>query len=147
MASSYASDGGFTMRTSKQVLQAVFAGIALLGVANAMQAPPADTTKQAPSADNTKTNKRDRAAGAVTADQQKMNKPDRETARLIRESVYKDKALSTYAHNVKIVVQDGTVTLKGPVRSDDEKDTVFKKAEAIAGNGKVVNQLEVAPGK
>jgi hyperosmotically inducible periplasmic protein len=133
------------MRTSKQVLQAVFAGVSLFGMANAMQPPPSDNTKQAPSADNTKTNQRDRATGAVTADQQKMNKPDRETARLIRDSVYKDKTLSTYAHNVKIVVQDGTVTLKGPVRTNEEKDTVFKKAEAIAGNGKVVNQLDVAP--
>jgi len=102
---------------------------------------------QEPAADNTKTNKRDREQGAVTADQQKMNKPDRETARQIRQSVVKDKALSTYAHNVKIIVQDGTVTLKGPVRSEQEKDAVFSKAVAVAGSGKVVNQLEIAPSK
>ena len=102
---------------------------------------------QEPAADNTKTNKRDRDQGAVTADQQKMNKPDRVTAQQIRQSVVKDKALSTYAHNVKIIVQDGTVTLKGPVRSEQEKDAVFSKAVAVAGSGKVVNQLEIAPSK
>src|SRR6476660_7807714 len=72
-------------------------------------------------ADNTKVNTRDRAKGAVTADQQKENVGDRDLAQKIRRSLMQDKALSSYAHNVKVVVQDGHVTLKGPVRSDEEK--------------------------
>jgi hyperosmotically inducible protein len=95
--------------------------------------------------DNTKTNARDRAAGAVTADQQKDNARDRDVARKIRQSLMKDKALSRYAHNVKVVAQDGQVTLKGPVRSDDEKRTVEAKAVEVAGAGHVINQLSVAP--
>jgi len=126
------------MQIKKQLLQALFAGAICI---------TAGYSQQAPAADNTKSNQRDRDPGAVTADQQKMSKPDQETARTIRQSVYKDKTLSTYAHNVKIIVQDGTVTLKGPVRSDEEKESVFKKAAAVAGDGKVVNQLEVAPPK
>jgi hyperosmotically inducible periplasmic protein len=98
---------------------------------------------QTPAPDNTKTNQDAGKSRAGTASQQ-MSKSDLETARQIRESVYKDKTLSTYAHNVKILVQDGTVTLKGPVRSDEEKTLVFQKAAAVAGDGKVVNQLEVA---
>jgi hyperosmotically inducible periplasmic protein len=56
--------------------------------------------------DNTKVNTRDRAKGAVTADQQKENARDIDLAKRIRQSVIKDKSLSTYAHNVKIVAPD-----------------------------------------
>jgi osmotically-inducible protein OsmY len=57
-----------------------------------------------------------------------------------------DKSLSTYAHNVKIISQDGTVTLKGPVRSDDEIQSVVSKATDVTGNGdKVINQMSVMP--
>ncbi len=125
------------MKSKKHVAQALIAGVLLVSAGFG----------QTPAPDNTKMNKRDREPGAVTADQQKMNKPDRETARQIRQSIVKDKSLSTYAHNVKIIVQDGSVTLKGPVRSDEEKDSVMKKATAVAGDGKVVNQLEVTPSK
>lgn len=103
--------------------------------------------QEKPAPDNSKVNERDRDDGAVTADQQKMNKADRELARKIRKSVYDDKSLSTYAHNVKIIVQNGDVTLKGPVRNGSEKETIEKKAAAIAGAGKVTNEIEVAPEK
>ena len=55
----------------------------------------------------------------------------------------RDKSLSTYAHNVKIVTQDGQVTLKGPVRSEDEKKAIEDKAAEVAGNGKVTSELNV----
>jgi hyperosmotically inducible protein len=66
-------------------------------------------------ADNTRVNKRDRNEASPTADQQKENSTDRELARQIRRAIVKDKSLSTNAHNVKIIAQNGTVTLKGPV--------------------------------
>ena len=59
----------------------------------------------------------------------------------------KDKALSTYAHNVKVIAQDGQVTLKGPVRSDDEKRAVEAKATEVAGTGHVTNEMSVAPAR
>jgi hyperosmotically inducible periplasmic protein len=95
--------------------------------------------------DNTKANKADQAKGAVTADQQKENDADRDLAKRIRQAVVGDKSLSTYAHNVKIVAQDGQVTLKGPVRSDAEKTSIEAKATKIAGAGKVTNEITVAP--
>ena len=95
--------------------------------------------------DNTKVNTRDRAKGAVTADQQKENAGDRDLARKIRQSLMKDKNLSTYAHNVKVIAQDGQVTIKGPVRSDDERRTVEAKAIEVAGAGHVINEMSVAP--
>ena len=96
-------------------------------------------------ADNTKVNERDRAKGAVTADQQNETAADRELTKKIREAVVADKDLSTYAHNVKIVAQDGQVTLKGPVRSEAEKKSIAAKASEIAGAGKVKNEITVAP--
>jgi osmotically-inducible protein OsmY len=99
---------------------------------------------QAP--DNSKTNQRDRG-DTTTADQSKTNKADTDLAKKIRESVYADKTLSTYAHNVKIVVQNGQVTLRGPVRNDAERDEIKQKAVDIAGASNVVSQLEIAPGK
>lgn len=97
--------------------------------------------------DNTKTNQGDANKGATTADQQKMNAADRNITKGIRSSIMKDKSLSTYAHNIKVITQDGKVTLKGPVRSEDEKAAIEAKAVAIAGANNVTNQLDVAPPK
>ena len=73
-----------------------------------------------------------------------MNPADRELTAKIRRSIMADKSLSTYAHNVKIVSQDGTVTLKGPVRSGEEVKTIVDKATTVTGDAaKVVNQMEV----
>jgi hyperosmotically inducible protein len=94
--------------------------------------------------DNTKVNKQDRAAGAVTADQQKQNAADVKLTKDIRRSIMADKSLSTYANNVKIISQNGMVTLKGPVKSDAEKATVVAKAVAVAGGAdKVTDQISV----
>jgi osmotically-inducible protein OsmY len=94
--------------------------------------------------DNTKVNERDRNAGEATADQQKVNATDRDLTKKIRQSVMADKSLSTYAHNIKIISQNGAVTLKGPVKSEDEKRVVMAKAVAVAGGPeKVTNQISV----
>jgi hyperosmotically inducible periplasmic protein len=96
--------------------------------------------------DNTKMNKGDGSKAAVTADQQKMNADDRALTQKIRKSVTADKSLSTYAHNVKIISQNGMVTLKGPVRSEDEKKAVTAKAiDAAGGADKVTDELTVKP--
>jgi hyperosmotically inducible periplasmic protein len=99
---------------------------------------------QQPAPDNTKTNQ-DQAP--PTADQQKMNSSDRAITRKIRKAIHADQNLSTYAHNIKIITQDGKVTLRGPVRSEDEKSNLEAKAVSVAGQGNVTNELEVAPSK
>jgi hyperosmotically inducible periplasmic protein len=99
----------------------------------------ASSTTQQP--DNTSANKD--AQGAPTADQQKETPADRDLAKKIRQSIVSDKSLSTYAHNVKVIVRDGNVTLKGPVKSEDEKAAMESKATALAGTGKVENDLTV----
>jgi len=94
--------------------------------------------------DSTKMNK---DQPSPTADQQKMNPTDRALTQKIRKSIHDDKNLSTYAHNIKIITQDGKVTLRGPVRSDDEKNNLQAKAVAVAGEGNVTNELDIAPSK
>lgn len=96
-----------------------------------------------PKPDNTRANQGDGKAGAVTADQQKADSSDRDITKNIRRSIMSDKSLSTYAHNVKIITQNGSVTLKGPVRSDTEKQSIEAKAMAIAGANRVADQLTV----
>jgi hyperosmotically inducible periplasmic protein len=96
-------------------------------------------------ADNTKVNQRDRDTTEPTADQQKENKSDRELARQVRRALVKDKSLSTYAHNVKVIGENGIVTLKGPVHSDQEKQAVeAKAAEAAGGADKIKSEIEVS---
>jgi osmotically-inducible protein OsmY len=92
-----------------------------------------------------KVNERDRSKDEPTADQQKDNRSDQDITQQIRQSIMKDKSLSTYAHNVKIITQNGQVTLKGPVRSEDEKKTVEAKAAEAAGENKVTSQLDIKP--
>jgi hyperosmotically inducible periplasmic protein len=67
----------------------------------------AQATDDTAKPDNTSVNKRDRNPGEATADQQKMNAADRALTVKIRKSVVADKSLSTYAHNVKIIIKTG----------------------------------------
>jgi osmotically-inducible protein OsmY len=98
-------------------------------------------------ADNTKVNQRDRSQNEPTAEPQRENPNDRQLTQQIRRALVKDKSLSTSAHNVKIIAQNGTVTLKGPVKSDEEKQAIEAKATEIAGAGKVNSEIQVAPSK
>jgi len=93
--------------------------------------------------DNSRVNQRDKnTSSSVTADQQKNNRADLDITRQIRRSVVKDDALSTYAHNVKIVSQNGEVVLRGPVRSMEEKIKIERLAH-VPGVKSVRNEIEV----
>ena len=107
----------------------------------------AEQNATTPAPNNTKVNKRDRARSEPSADQAKENTSDREIMRKIRSAIISDKSLSTYAHNVKVIAQHGKVTLKGPVRSDDERQNIEAKAVEVAGSGNVTNQLSVKVAK
>src|SRR5215472_7977582 len=136
----------------RNILTGARAGAALsllaLSLALVVPAKPAGTlpAPQQPAPDNTKTNQRDKEGTAPTADQ-RMTPEDREITKKIRLAVHNDKSLSSYAHNVKIITQGGKVTLRGPVRSEEEKTNIEAKATAVAGEGNVDNQLEIAPQK
>jgi hyperosmotically inducible protein len=117
-----------TVAISVGVAALSFGGTSMLTQARSLQQP-----------DNTGANKQQ----ATTADQQKETAEDRELAQKIRKSIVGDKSLSTYGHNVKVIVRNGVVTLKGPVQSQDEKNNIGAKAADVAGADKVQNQLTV----
>lgn len=121
------------MRTHRILVPLLFTAVCL--ACNAQTQP-----------DNTKVNQRDRSSAEPTADGQKMNSADQKLTASIRKSILDDKSLSTYAHNIKIISQDGSVTLKGPVRSEDERKSIVSKATAVAGSaGKINDELSVKP--
>jgi hyperosmotically inducible protein len=104
----------------------------------------AQDSSTAPKPDNSAVNKRDRDPGEATADKQKTNATDQQLTQSIRRSIMADKALSTDAHNIKIISQNGAVTLKGPVKSADEKASVMGKAIAVVGDkSKITDQISV----
>jgi hyperosmotically inducible periplasmic protein len=123
----------------KRIALTLILSSALLGLGTVTMAQ--DSPPSVP--DNSAVNVRDRAPGAMTAGQQSNAKSDLEITREIRRAVVKDHSLSMLAHNVKIVSAHGSVTLRGPVKSEEEKTAIASKAQAIAGAGKVDDQLEV----
>jgi len=114
-------------------------------VASALAITPLQATQNttAKPPDNTSVNKRDKNQAEPTADQGKNNLSDRDLMSHIRRDVVKDKNLSSYAHNVKIIADHGKVTLKGPVHSEDEKRSVEEYARKYAGEGNVTSELSV----
>jgi hyperosmotically inducible periplasmic protein len=129
-------------RLAIKVLLAQFVLLASLGTLWAQQ--DANTNQDQPAADNSKVNQRDRNKSEPTADQQKETSADRQLTQHIRKALVKDKTLSTYGHNVKVITQNGMVTLKGPVKSDEEKQAIEAKAAEIAGSDKVTSEIQVA---
>ena len=105
----------------------------------------ADDEKAKP--DNTATNERDRSGETQTSGDQSNSKDDVNTTAAIRRAVVKDPSLSAVAKNVKIVTANGTVTLRGPVKTDAEKTKIAELAQSAAGNAKIDNQLEVKASK
>ena len=95
-------------------------------------------------ADNSGRNERDRNEATKTAGDQAENESDRMISQNIRQAIVKDDSVSTNGKNAKIITVDGTVTLRGPVKSEQEKTNIGAKAQQIAGVKSVDNQLEIA---
>ena len=94
--------------------------------------------------DNSGANVRDSSGETKTPMDQSENEADRTITQNIRRALTADDSLSTNAKNVKIVTNEGTVTLRGPVKSAEEKAEVEAKAKRIAGVKRVDNQLDIA---
>ena len=94
-------------------------------------------------ADNTKRNARDADGHTLTPLDQGESEADRTITQHIRKEVVSSDRLSTNAKNVKIITQNGVVTLRGPVKSPEEKATIASVAQKTGGVKRVDNQLEV----
>jgi hyperosmotically inducible periplasmic protein len=51
------------------------------------------------------------------------------------------------AKNIKIITASGQVTLRGPVKTAEEKARIDQLAKSAAGGAKIDNQLEVKGSK
>jgi hyperosmotically inducible protein len=129
------------MRISR-VTRVVTCGLVLL-VLSIAPTVSAQSSSGSTENDNSSINARDRSSSEPTADQQKENRSDLQMAQQIRQALVKDKSLSTYGHNIKVIAQNGKVTLKGPVHSEQEKDAIISKAAAIAGQSNIADEIDV----
>ena len=94
-------------------------------------------------ADNSGRNVRDRSDATLTPGDQGKGESDREITRNIRRALTTNDQFSTVAKNIKIITVNGKVTLRGPVKSQEEQQAILAAAQSVAGQGEVDNQLEV----
>jgi osmotically-inducible protein OsmY len=98
--------------------------------------------------DNTARNVRDRNDATLTPEDQSGSEPDREITRMIRRSIVIEPGADEHslsAKNIKIITVSGAVTLRGVVKSEQEKQDLERLARKVTGVTSVDNQLEVSP--
>jgi osmotically-inducible protein OsmY len=105
---------------------------------------PAATAKSTPGAENTEINQRDKGGATKIPQNQGNSDQDRALLAAVRRAIVADKSLSTQAHNVKVLVENGTVTLRGPVKNAEEKAKVESLAQNVAGITGTRNQLDLS---
>jgi len=93
--------------------------------------------------DNTAINERDRSRETQTSGDQSNSSADLKITQAIRQALMNDSELSTTAKNVKIITNNGQVTLRGPVKTAQEKAKIDQLAKSAAGGAKIDDQLEV----
>ncbi|HYD49918.1 MAG TPA: BON domain-containing protein [Terriglobales bacterium] len=106
-------------------------------------APGIVTPEAKHDADNTARNTRDRDDDKKLPVDQSNDPQDLEITRQIRKAVVAKDGLSINAQNVKIITADAVVTLRGPVKSEQERQTIAEIATNVAGVKRVNNQLEI----
>lgn len=98
--------------------------------------------KKTSAPDNTERNVRDRSSEAITPGNQSESAQDREITQRIRRALMDDSSLSTNAKNIKIITINANVTLRGPVKSPNEKEIIIARVREIDGVANVDDQLE-----
>ena len=97
--------------------------------------------------DNTVTNDRDRSGETKTSGDQSNSSADLKITQAIRQALMKDRELSTTAKNIKVITANGQVTLRGPVKSAQEKAKIDQLARSAAGGAQIDDQLDVKGSK
>ena len=93
--------------------------------------------------DNTATNERDRSGETQTSGDQSNSQADLKITQAIRQALMKDSELSMTAKNIKVITTNGQVTLRGPVKTAQEKAKIDHIAKSAAGGARIEDQLEV----
>ena len=115
--------------------------LALVSLSVVSLAALADDEKTKP--DNTATNERDRSGETKTSGDQSNSSEDLKTTQAIRQALMKDGELSTTAKNIKVITANGHVTLRGPVKTAQEKAKIDQLAKSAAGGAHIDNQLDI----
>jgi len=97
--------------------------------------------------DNTVTNDRDRSGETKTSGDQSNSSADLKITQAIRQALMKDRELSTTAKNIKVITANGQVTLRGPVKSAQEKAKIDQIAKSAAGGAQIDDQLDIEGSK
>lgn len=111
------------------------------------KAMPSSKNNTSAQVDNTDINKRDKGNETKTPQDQPNQTQDVQLLASVRRAIVGDKSLSSMAHNVKLHVVDGAVTLRGPVQNSKEKAKVESLASHVKGVTKTDNQLDVKDSK
>jgi osmotically-inducible protein OsmY len=111
--------------------------------APATTTPPKTTGREPVAPDNTGVNERDRDLDTKIPGDQLENAVDLEITQQVRKAIVALDTLSLNGKNVKVVTQNGVVTLRGPVDTAEEKATIEELARKVPGVKQVDNQLEV----
>ena len=115
--------------------------LVLACLSTASLAAMADNDKTNP--DNTAINERDRSGETQTSGDQSNSSADLKITQAIRQALMKDSELSITAKNIKVITNNGQVTLRGPVRNAEEKAKINQLAKSAAGDAKIYDQLDV----
>ena len=94
-------------------------------------------------ADNTAINERDRSGETETSGDQSNSSADLKITQAIRQALVKDSELSMTAKNIKVITNNGQVTLRGPVKNAQEKAKIDQLAKSAAGGAQIDNQVDV----
>lgn len=106
-------------------------------------APQVSANAAKADADNSDLNERDRSGATLTPLDQGGSDSDRDVTQLVRQRIVDQDGFSVNAKNVKIITQDGVVTLRGPVATSEEKAQIGAITAQANGVKRVDNQLEV----
>ena len=93
--------------------------------------------------DNTAINERDRSGETETSGDQSNTSADLKITQAIRQALVKDSELSITAKNIKVITNNGQVTLRGPVKNAQEKAKISQLAKSAAGGAQIDNQVDV----
>jgi hypothetical protein len=122
----------------------VAALLVFAATSSAVRAAARDPTLAAIHPDNSRVNKDFALPTARTADDQPNDRQDRLTAARVRRVIIRDDTLSVYAHNVKIIVMNGKLTLEGPVHCDLERQELALDAATVLDPASITNNVTVA---